>query len=811
MLKLETGIAAGMICLGALAAEAPKGIFLGESAEPVKTIYYAQSNRQAAAAANELGEYLERIFAAEFPRRAATDNAGSPGIFVGEELVPQEYRLKDIGPEQEYFTWRVVDGHAYFWGNNLIKSPGISWAVEDFLKRECGVRWLWPGAAGEVVPRLERLRVAVQTRLEKPVFSIREPSFGSSRYSTAAEKTEQRDWYRRMRFGRSIHGYRGTSGFNHYFGHYISPKEFYADHQEYFSLVSPMNWIGGNKPEAPTRTGRPGTSWQLCTANPEVRRIIAQNIIRANTDTIMPISPNDGFSFCECEDCRRLDPARWTNIFKDNPDLSNRIYDFVNAIATEVKKASPKSRIGIFSYSFFSNPPTTIKSLPDNVFISMTYSAGEMGRDEQKKEFADRLEGFGKLGAKFVGREYWGTHYYLNMPWIHTELIDWNVKLINRYGATGLYGEGGKDFANNALNYYLLSELMWNPEASREAVIDDFCRSAFGKGASVMREYFALLEQKAQAWAIGNLKKSYARRLNGFTEMYSPEVIKEAKAKLETAQETAVEPEQKKRVEFFANGLRYAEVMIRMIKTYQQAAAVGPNLIFVEPAGNITEINDDMIRNILKEAIEAGTSREAFVSSLHGTHSVSLGMMLFANQTSLRPWHRIVQDHYHALNKEQYNYLVNGAFEYDLFGWQVSGKPAETDLTDNHDDIHNLTANYHANQGKSLKANLQPGESSILTSTVRVEMKPGSRWMVSGYIHSRGGKMTAQMIWNSDGRETIENLQTIPHGLTDSRGWREFMFEPLTAPEGKKVTAQLRFVLADGTVNLDDLKLMKWR
>jgi len=805
-----------------MAATDSNGLWLGNAKQPVTTIYYANGNTAAAGAARELDSYLERIIGRKMtlvPVTAARLTGREQGIFIGRELTPQEFQPTTVTPESEWYAVRVVDGRIYLWGNDMKQSQGTFWAVEDVLRRECGVRWLWPGNLGEVVPASPGLRIPVQQRLETPAFQIRSPiSFGYQTYNSDKEKAELDAFCRQMRLGRSIFGYRGTSGFNHYFSYYLDPMKYRTVHPEYYSLVSPVNWIGGVKPTEPARSGLPGTSWQLCTSNPEVRRIIATEIIKTNTPDIMSISPEDGFAFCECENCRKLDPVRWKDIF-NNPDLSNRIYDFVNDVATQVKKENPKSRIGIFSYSFFQNPPTTVHSLPDNVYISMTYSAGEMPLPGQREEFEKRLTAFNRLGVKFVGREYWGTHYYLNMPWLHTRLIDWNIKTIHRYGAVGVYGEAGKDWANNALNYYLLAELMWNPSASRESVIDDFCLSAFGAGAKTMRGYFEFMETQVQNWNSRNAdgNASYNRRLNGFAEMFSPVVLAKANEMLRLARKQAATEEQKKRVEFFQSGLRYTETMVRMISAYRDAAAVGTGLIHFIPAPGINEIDDESIAKILTRAEDAGRARERILAAQHGTHSTDIGLMLFANATPYRPWLRVVQDQAQALAKGEYNYLVNGAFENDLFGWNVKGVAAVIDMNDNHDDIHNQMAMYHANQGKSLKLQLRPGEHTELTSAVKVGVKPESRWLVSGWInHGASENQTAQIIWNTDGKEVVTRLEPIPYGWTDSKGWREFAFAPVSAPQGQKVTAILRLTVnntgtKDAVVKLDDLKLRKCR
>lgn len=40
-------------------------------------------------------------------------------------------------------------------GSDVYKSPATRWAVQDFLDRQLGVHWLWPGVAGAHVPKTD--------------------------------------------------------------------------------------------------------------------------------------------------------------------------------------------------------------------------------------------------------------------------------------------------------------------------------------------------------------------------------------------------------------------------------------------------------------------------------------------------------------------------------------------------------------------------------------------------------------------------------------------------------------------------------
>lgn len=808
----------GALSLGAAVQPAPpRGLFLGEATTPVTRICHAAGQANALTAATELAEGLRQIFAQEFTVEAVShpeelpENA--PVVVIGGSLVPEPLRRKLDGDDDQEWLARTVtaDGRLYLWGNDKGKFTGTCWAAEDFLSRDCGTRWLWPGPLGEVMPRRDNLRIPAGELTDAPVFAIRNPSFG---YRMKA-RNETRDlavWTRRMRFGRSVFGFRGTSGFNHYFPYYI-PRQEIATHPEYFSLVAPHNWIGPDKPAVPTRQ-----AGQLCTSNPEVRRLFAEKIAAADSEHIMPISPNDGFLFCECPACKAEDTIPWDNAF-GRVDLTDRMFAFVRAVATQVKTLNPRAKIGIFSYSFYSGIPRDLRPLPDNVYISATYSCGELATEAARQGLSDRLRAFARLGAKFVGREYWGTHYYCSLPWLHTRAIADNIRLLHENGAIGLYGEGGKDFANNALNYYLLAALMWNPNRSREEVINDFCSAGFGPAATAMREYFELLEETTQTWARQQLEAGktidYADKFNGYADMFSPERLAAARQLLRQAERETGDPRQQKRIQFFRDGLDYTEIFAKMVRAYQQAAGIGVPMVFTFPAEPRAVLDDGLVTTVLQAAVSAGEARERRLCELQGGNALDLGLMMYGNRPELRPWHRVAQDHLLAARKGLFNYLVNGAFEFGDYAWDLAPDAMAITRDDNRDDFHNAMANYHAGQGRSLLTTLPAGGNAVAASRIAVKTAPTTSWVLSGWCKNPSGLiLKPTLLWEHNGQNGSCPLKELPNGFVDAKGWREFLFEPFILPGDDGASFRLQLEIANPTGQeaslwLDDLRLKK--
>ena len=526
------------------------------------TIYFAPRCR---AAAEDLAAIMSKVYSQNFPVKAA--GKLNTGIFVG------------VKTPSKLVEAEVKGNRLDIYGNN------VNFAVSDFLERECGVRFLWPGELGTVIPNGKVKKLADGYYGYQPQFGIRlSQSFHyPTRYMPIPDRNDLSKWMVHNKIGQELRG-----GFGHAFARLVPREKYGKDHPEYFSLVSPANWVGGGKPEQPKRTNMDGNVWQLCTSNNEVRQIIAEKLAANPTTDIQSISPNDGGGFCECDKCKAQDYP----LQKQFP-LTNRMYDFLADIAARVKKLNPKTKIGLFSYSYFAGVPSRKVQLPDNCYLSLCYIQVEQLTPEMQKELDDKIIGLGKLGAKIVGREYWGTHYYQGMPIDHSRLIAHNINLLSKYGAAGIYGEPANNFAIRPWDNYLLAKLSWNPSLKREDVMKDFCKNAFGNAADLMYEYFDSCEKEfwvkwtnKDNWTrpmMAYAPSMYANRLKVLSNIFDKKWADGRIALLRKAKAKAKLPAEKARIDFITTGVNIALSKSELNEQWSLAAAAGIQLPLVQP------------------------------------------------------------------------------------------------------------------------------------------------------------------------------------------------------------------------------------
>src|SRR5262249_12257798 len=117
-------------------------------------------------AADELRRYVQKSSGVELPIRAQR-TPGRSAVLVGLSVASAPLRARVARLERDGF---VVEGS----GETLVLAGngrnGTSFAVYEFLERFVGVRWLWPGEVGEVVPRRKSLLVEDVSLVKEPAF-----------------------------------------------------------------------------------------------------------------------------------------------------------------------------------------------------------------------------------------------------------------------------------------------------------------------------------------------------------------------------------------------------------------------------------------------------------------------------------------------------------------------------------------------------------------------------------------------------------------------------------------------------------------
>ena len=808
-MKSEFCKGAAVAASAALLASAANAFELGAADAD---IYFAAGHK---ALAEEFSGYLAKVFGKAFPVKAMPEQVtdGPAGIFVGAK--PPDCDV--TWDESRECCVRIVEpSRVWLFGNDAGDLlHGTADAVYDFLERFAGVRWLWPGEIGTVADPSEPVVLKEEKSVYVTPFRKR---LKDCFFPTGMPPSTIRDfgaWTRHRHTGTSLAA-RG-SGFQHSFKSLLPRNVYGKEHPEYYALVSPERWVGDPKPTKPTRVSDPMMtgSWQLCTSNPDVRRIIAEKLIANNTTAIQSISPNDGLCFCECDACRAQDPEG-QGIGDDVYNITDRMYDFLCDIAWQVYKASPKSKVGLFSYSHYASAPSRKFDLPPNVYLSCCYKVYDRGPKEEE-ELERRLRGIAATGANILGREYWGTHYTMRYPISHSRKFDRNLKLLRDLGAAGVYGNPGTDFAVRASDLYLLSALAWNPSVDREETLRDFCAKGFGdKAGEVMFNLFEAIEDRVESKIAAypeshseifktNYPNKYAEFNRYQTTIFDADFSEMCDRETKKALKLADTPERKRRVRYIADGLAFAKLQTTALKSFMDLAAIGVNMPLTQPSDKEIRMEKATLLKVADAAIAAENARRIYPYADLGSNALTTDAR--SEALNLRPWGVMAQRTKMLIRMDRFSYLVNGAFEYSGYSWDVSGDGTNTYTTArNHDADEDWMVQCHGGQGVSLELIVEPYGEMKVRNLRKVSPAGKVTAKLKMFVRCEGDPMA--FISVSVGDAALKGAD-VSREIPEDDNWHELRFLPVDLPAGDHEFAITVRNPDDKplVVNFDDLNL----
>ncbi len=455
-------------------------------------------------AAVELADYIQKVTGArpdivtEAQKRVAT----APRIFVGACKASE-----DLEPEPEEFVIRTRGGDLHIVGGDAgpggMSCKGTLFGVYDFIERELGVRWLFPGEHGEVVAKRATLTLPEFERREQPqiekrkvrnVAISREDTFKPvlekwgvplAGWKTAHAREVDDAWFRRQRLGRRIE----IEGGHAYAGWW---EKHGTTHPEWFAL----------QPDG-TRTQQQPRE-RLCKSNPALWDEIARvKVAEFRADPALltaSLSPNDGGrnKFCMCAACRALDPADAPKVFGDSqlidpvtklpfsehPSLSDRVFTFYNEIAKRVRREVPERSLVAYAYSVYRTPPVRLGPLEPNLIV------GYVGLDPAA------IDAWSKIAPRlYIRPNDLGPAIDLGMPRNNAAQLAHAVSHSVDHRAVGFdFDNCHGNWSSHGLDYYVLCKALWNPRLDVRAVIADYCAAAYGPGSAAMQRYHDRLE-----------------------------------------------------------------------------------------------------------------------------------------------------------------------------------------------------------------------------------------------------------------------------------------------------------------------------
>ena len=526
------------------------------------------------------GTTFERFPAAELPIHKEDGIKGPPTpnqawILVGEGKHAEKLGLtsKGLGPGGIFLS---AKGQVLAMFGTDARTPadphGTRYAVTTFLEDKLGVRYLWPGELGKVVPRRETIVVPdFQHRFTPPLAQRRIRSMAyHDRIQVGLDRLGfTKDDYERLRanaqhtqaespgwFG--WHRLGGTLKMNggHAFPHLWA--KYGKDHPDWFAL----------QPNGSRDQSRNPDRARLCKSNPDLIAAIAKEKIeelKRNPDLLgVALGPNDGgrTTFCTCPKCEALDSPKGRKVVLtdftgknartfEHVSLTDRTVYFWNAIAEQVAKVHPNKLLVVDAYSAYAAPPVERKLHPNLVvrFSPLSYHS-----EDYRQESLRDWDGWSKAAKRL----YFRPNLMLlgrreGLPLLYVHKFGQDFRYLASHGMMGTnFDACCHHWATQGLNYYVVARLHWNPEQNVDALVDDYCKAGFGPAAKSVRRYFDRLEA---------LLNESAAKQGKSTAAFNPEALAGLRKELDQARkEAGSDPVVVKRLAFLELGLRWTEI-----------------------------------------------------------------------------------------------------------------------------------------------------------------------------------------------------------------------------------------------------------
>jgi len=362
----STRLAGVCIALLLSAASFAAPIQIVRDGKPVATIIVPdKADPWTKRAAGWLREYVRRSTGAALP--ILTESKAPKGALICVGKTDRAWRAGVDLTGLTYDGCRITarDGAVFLRGidrpgpkeHPYYAPKGTCRAVVLFLERFVGVRWLVPTPEGDDVPERRNLSVPDGVDIRHT------PAFVAVQNRAIYDPHQPWSFAQNFRVAVRMKSYGGHSFYNA-----VPAAKYGKTHPEYFALRKGKRDPTGN---------------HLCTSNPDVKRMILEEVRRwfdRGYDWVQ-IGQTDGFKRCECAKCEALDThhfdyyqpppqyAGYREALKDHP--CDRLHLLYRWVAQQCLKSHPGKMITMLTYGPTVIPPRKFHKYPPNVIAEI--------------------------------------------------------------------------------------------------------------------------------------------------------------------------------------------------------------------------------------------------------------------------------------------------------------------------------------------------------------------------------------------------------------------------------------------------------
>ena len=523
-------------------------------------------------AAEQLRHYLSEMSKTEIPVINENSFTGDNAIYIGKTNFAKSLAV-DFGQLEG-------DGYAFKWsGYDLAIAGGYGkgtlYGVYDFLEL-AGFRKYTSTCT--VIPGGNSISIPGNDTVVIPKVKYRTTSYRDTRdpgYMNWHKLSSQRETW---------------GSFVHTFFNLMPPEKYFKDHPEYYALRDGQR--------LPT---------QLCLSNPAVADTLIRNL-RKQMDKrphlkYWSVSQADNNMSCQCPGCIELN----RKYGGDRNRNSGAMIYFVNKVA----KAFPDKMISTLAYWYTREAPDNIRPEPNvNIMLCNIESERHLPVPETDPAFANDLRNWGRLAEDIIIWDYNIQFSNLVSPFPNLHTISPNLQFFTGNNVNAFFMQANGNYWGEMaeLRAYLISKLLWNPEADADAIIDDFVNGYYGNAGPYIRQYidtmrYALIESGHHLGIFGSPEEARETYLS-FEMMQEYERLFD-----EAEKEVKNDPELLRRVRIARQPIIYARLQIgrtevdtpRSFFKHDSNGKVIADNSFITLLGQFVERCKDQGVNLLRE------------------------------------------------------------------------------------------------------------------------------------------------------------------------------------------------------------------
>ncbi len=440
-------------------------------------------------AASELASYLGKISGAEFEiRTEAQASASQTRVFVGSTEFARDHNLKAEALGSEEWIIRTDGDDLMILGG---QPRGTTYGVYHFLEDVLGAHWWNPFE--ENVPRLKTVRVGNLNLRGQPRLQYRDiyMLYGRDGGRFAARNRLNRDGDARIegQYG-GCRDY-GPPYHVHTFNLYFPPKEFFASHPEWYSLLDGKRVAEGS---------------QLCLTQPELRRGFLNKLLQhieaseaaakaAGTPPplVFSVSQNDCLNPCQCTNCQAIARAEESEC--------GPLLDFVNYLADGIREKYPEVYLDTLAYQYTQTAPKTIRPR-DNVIVRLCDTESDPTQPitaAANAAFRQHLTRWAQQARNLRVWDYAVTYASpVGMPMPTAQTFGPDYHFYATHHVEGVFTELEFEILADMRDFkvWIMMKQLENPEADYQSLVRIFTDGFYGRAGKYLRQYLAELEEE---------------------------------------------------------------------------------------------------------------------------------------------------------------------------------------------------------------------------------------------------------------------------------------------------------------------------